>query len=118
MSMPNRKWLLWLAAPALALTLGLSLVNPTAAQEEEDDATVPVDISGLVQSIIVDASGGDATAAVNVEIEGDATATAAASATGGAGGTVEINVAGFVGFEPEEPDEEEPEGGEEGVVTE
>ena len=32
------------------------------AQEEEDDATVPVDISGLVQAIIVDASGGDATA--------------------------------------------------------
>ena len=115
MSMPNRKWLLWLTAPALALTLGLSLANPTAAQEEEDDTGVPIDISGLVQSIIVDASGGDATAAVSVVVEGDATATAAASATGGAGGTVEVNVAGAVGFEPEE---EEPEGGEEGVVTE
>jgi hypothetical protein len=98
MSMPNRRWLRWLLAPTLALTVGAALANPSAAQEaaDEETGTVTFWVAGLAQPIVVDVGGGDATAVVVVSGQGSGEVTASAVAIGGDGGSVVINLAGTV----------------------
>ena len=96
--MVNHRWRRWLLAPALALMLCLTLVNPLAAQEAGDEATgtITLWVDGLAQSIVVDVSGGDATAVVIVSGQGSGNVSASAVAIGGDGGSVVINLAGTV----------------------
>jgi hypothetical protein len=98
MSMPNRRWLRWLLAPALALLIGTTLASPLAAQETdgEESGTVTLWVDGLAQPIVVDVSGGDASAVVIVNGQGGGNVTASAVAIGGDGGSVVINLAGTV----------------------